>query len=93
MGTIACSRITFDSAFVQESICPDDFDRDSIIDNLDIDNDGVLNCDKSIGDVQIDLSDPLVPALIFQDGMINENFTNASINASISSGNITNFTR
>ncbi|MGY8939066.1 MAG: IgGFc-binding protein, partial [Flavobacteriales bacterium] len=47
VGFISCSGLTFESAEVPVSLCPDDFDGDAIIDNLDvdIDNDGILNCD------------------------------------------------
>ncbi|WP_369049492.1 IgGFc-binding protein, partial [Tenacibaculum sp. UWU-22] len=51
VGTITCggNTYTYDSDEFFVSRCPDDYDNDSIIDNLDvdIDNDGILNCDES----------------------------------------------
>ena len=94
VGTITCSGLTFDSSSVQVSICPGDFDGDSIIDNvdIDIDNDGVLNCEESQGNVRIDLTDELFPELIFQDGTIDDGFVDAEITSSSTSSNITDFT-
>lgn len=94
VGTITCSGLTFDSASVQVSICPGDFDGDNIIDNVDvdIDNDGVLNCDESLGDVRLDLMDSSLPELIFQDGTINNSFADGAVTSSSSSGNTTDFT-
>lgn len=89
VGTITCSGLTFDSSSVRVSVCPDDFDGDQVIDNLDIDidNDGVLNCDESLGDVQLDLTDPKDPILNFQDGSTNNTFANGIIETSSTSGN------
>lgn len=90
-GTIICSGLTFDSPEVRVSVCPDDFDGDLIIDNvdIDIDNDGVLNCDESLGDVIIDLSDNQQPVLNFIDGSTNSNFITSDLISESSSGNIT----
>lgn len=90
-GTIVCSGLTFDSPEVRVSICPDDFDGDLIIDNvdIDIDNDGVLNCDESLGDVIIDLSNNQEPVLNFQDGSTNSTFIDAEFLRETSSGNTT----
>lgn len=60
VGKINCNPDEeFISSEIPVSICPDDFDGDLIIDNLDIDldNDGILNCDESFGDVIINLLD------------------------------------
>ena len=42
------------------SSCPEDYDNDGINDNIDvdIDNDGILNCVESLGNQFIDLSNP-----------------------------------
>ncbi|WP_369049204.1 IgGFc-binding protein, partial [Tenacibaculum sp. UWU-22] len=51
VGSLTCGgkTYTYDSDEFFVSRCPDDYDNDSIIDNLDvdIDNDGILNCDES----------------------------------------------
>ena len=59
VGKIICSSAPYFSAEIPVSICPDDFDGDLIIDNfdIDIDNDGILNCDESLGNVTIKLVD------------------------------------
>ncbi|WP_296635525.1 T9SS type B sorting domain-containing protein [Polaribacter sp.] len=75
IGTINCTGATFNSVEIPVSICPDDFDNDLIIDNVDIDldNDGILNIDESLG-----------------DGIVNfTNLTNPTIDAS--GNLITNF--
>ena len=59
VGKIDCSPDEdFISSEIPVSICPDDFDEDLIIDNIDvdIDNDGILNCEESFGNVTINLS-------------------------------------
>ncbi|MEQ6124161.1 T9SS type B sorting domain-containing protein [Pseudotenacibaculum sp. MALMAid0570] len=94
VGTITCSGLTFDSPAVRVSVCPDDFDNDQIIDNLDIDidNDGVLNCDESLGNVQLNLTDTSNPILNFQDGTTNTTFANGAITSSSTSGNTNTIT-
>ena len=67
IGTINCTGATFNSVEIPVSICPDDYDSDLIIDNLDVDldNDGILNSDESLGDGTINLtnlSNPIVEA-------------------------------
>ncbi len=44
-GFLECTNIDYVSDEITISICPDDFDNDGIIDNidLDIDNDGISN--------------------------------------------------
>jgi len=80
IGFIACTGTTFESVEIPVSICPDDFDGDLIIDNLDvdIDNDGILNCDESIGNASINFNDTNNPLIFFQD-----NSTNSDIISSI----------
>ena len=77
---INCTGAEFESVEIPVSLCPDDYDGDTVIDNLDIDidNDGILNCDESIGDVTIDISDTNAPSIIFQD-----NSTDSAITSSI----------
>ena len=47
------------SSVIPVSICPTDFDEDGNSDNidLDLDNDGILNCEESLGNKDFDLSD------------------------------------
>lgn len=58
IGILNCSGLELESQEVLVSICPDDFDNDGIIDNIDVDNDndGILNCDESNGDQAINLT-------------------------------------
>ena len=69
IGTLICSGATFESVIIPVSLCPDDLDNDLIIDNvdLDLDNDGILNCDESRGDVVLDFTDTNQPILNFLD--------------------------
>lgn len=80
IGNIQCTGSPFESPEVIVSVCPDDFDGDLIIDNLDvdIDNDGILNVDESRGDVIIDLSDITTPVLKFNDGTTDNTFVTAT---------------
>ncbi len=73
IGIITCTGETLESVEVPVSICPDDTDNDGIIDNIDVDNDndGILNCTESWGDVVLDLADTRDPILKFQDGTVN----------------------
>ncbi|WP_159951250.1 T9SS type B sorting domain-containing protein [Polaribacter septentrionalilitoris] len=60
VGKVDCNpNEEFISIEIPVSICPDDYDGDLIIDNLDIDidNDGILNCDESFGNININLLD------------------------------------
>jgi len=86
-GTLTCSGTTFDSQLIPVSDCPDDLDNDLIIDNVDIDldNDGILNCDESKGDTSINFTDINSPVLTFQDSTTDASF----ISATTSSSNIT----
>ncbi|TVZ55466.1 gliding motility-associated-like protein [Lutibacter sp. Hel_I_33_5] len=97
-GVINCSNAVFESAIVPVSICPDDADNDLIIDNVDIDtdNDGILNCDESRGDVTINLTDINIPVLNFLDNSTDNSFVTTKIisnGTSTLTGDITgNFT-
>ena len=83
-----CSGNFFDSQIIPASNCPDDLDNDKIIDNVDIDldNDGILNCDESKGNTSIDFNTPSSPVLSFQDGSPDDA---SFITATTSSSNIT----
>ncbi|MHB0756448.1 T9SS type B sorting domain-containing protein [Polaribacter sp. M15] len=90
IGKIICTGATFESIEVPVSICPDDYDGDLIIDNLDVDldNDGILNCDESIGNAAINITDINNPEIIFQDGstnstIISSTYTKTENNSSI----------
>ncbi|WP_242158287.1 T9SS type B sorting domain-containing protein [Aestuariivivens sediminis] len=94
IGTITCTGETLESVEVPISICPDDIDNDGIIDNIDIDNDndGILNCTESKGDVTVNLQNYNAPQLIFQDGsvesaIISSNYSKADP-ANTFSGNV-----
>ncbi len=65
-GKLACFDQDYFSEEQTVSICPTDFDEDGIIDNLDLDldNDGILNVEESLGSANIDLSDIYNPDLI-----------------------------
>ena len=59
VGKVVCKPgEDFISTEIPVSICPDDIDGDLIIDNLDadLDNDGILNCDESLGNININLT-------------------------------------
>ncbi|MDP5106799.1 MAG: gliding motility protein, partial [Polaribacter sp.] len=91
VGKIICSGSTFKSAEIPVSICPDDFDGDLIIDNLDvdIDNDGILNCDESIGNATLNLSDINNPEIIFADTTSSATFTTATYTTTETSNSFT----
>ena len=71
-GVLECTNIDYVSDEIPISICPDDFDNDGIIDNidLDIDNDGISNFYESLGDGKISFQDPLNPEITLLDGTI-----------------------
>ena len=50
----------YNSVEIPVSYCPTDLDNDKANDNIDVDNDndGILNCNESYGDLQIDISTP-----------------------------------
>lgn len=98
IGKIDCTNTTFESIEIPVSICPDDFDGDLIIDNLDvdIDNDGILNCDESLGNQIINLADinnaiALNPTTSVDIINVN-NYTSTEATNSISGDNTGNFT-
>ncbi len=64
-GILACNNAEYFSPEINVFICPDDFDKDGVIDNidLDLDNDGILNSNESDGDVAFDFSDYNNPVL------------------------------
>ncbi|MCM4166092.1 hypothetical protein KCTC52924_03006 [Arenibacter antarcticus] len=91
IGEIACTGEQLESIEVPVSICPDDIDNDGIIDNIDIDNDndGILNCIESKGNVTIDIANTNAPQLIFQDNSISNSLASATLVQNNSSGNNT----
>ncbi|OEJ98853.1 hypothetical protein A8C32_06605 [Flavivirga aquatica] len=58
IGIIDCSTTRLSSRDFPISICPEDTDGDSVPNSIDIDldNDGILNCDESNGNREIDLT-------------------------------------
>ncbi|WP_430927334.1 T9SS type B sorting domain-containing protein [Polaribacter marinivivus] len=80
IGTVNCTGAQFFSTEIPVSLCPDDFDGDLIIDNLDVDldNDGILNCDESLGNANIDLTTSASPSIIFQDNSTNSTIISAT---------------
>ncbi|QNM86848.1 T9SS type B sorting domain-containing protein [Polaribacter pectinis] len=91
-ATIICTMSDFESIEVPVSICPDDYDGDTIIDNLDddIDNDGILNCDESIGNANINITDINNPSITFQDNSTNSTIISSSFSQN-SSGTANTF--
>ena len=91
VGLINCSGLTFESEEVPVSLCPDDFDGDTIIDNLDvdIDNDGILNCDESLGNATLNLLDINTPSIIFQDNTSTTTITTPSYTENETSNSFT----
>ncbi|MBP0903911.1 T9SS type B sorting domain-containing protein [Mariniflexile gromovii] len=94
IGIVTCSGLTLESIEVPVSICPDDIDNDGIIDNLDIDNDndGILNCTESRGNVEVNLSIVTTPELVFEDGSRNYGIATGIHTASNTSGTPNYFT-
>lgn len=94
IGIITCTGEVLESVEVPVSICPDDRDNDGIIDNLDVDNDndGIVNCDESRGDVIINLSNINAPVLAFNDGTLNTTITTSTYTQTNSSGNTNTLT-
>ena len=92
IGVITCTLERLESPEVPVSICPDDIDNDGIIDNIDIDNDndGILNCTESRGDVTINIANTNQLQLVFQDNSVNTLIPAASFSQNNSSGNTTN---
>lgn len=94
IGTITCTGETLESVEVPVSICPDDIDNDGIIDNIDIDNDndGILNCTESRGNVTLNLDNETSPILVFQDASTDNTIASATYTETSSSGNTNSFT-
>ncbi|MEN8834980.1 MAG: gliding motility protein, partial [Polaribacter sp.] len=77
VALVDCSGARFESVEVPVSLCPDDYDNDLIIDNLDIDldNDGILNSDESFGDGILDFSNLDNPTITANNTTITDFFT------------------
>jgi gliding motility-associated-like protein len=93
IGTINCSGLQFESIEIPVSICPDDYDNDGIIDNkdIDLDNDGILNCDEGKGNVTMNITDIIKPTLLFSDGTTNSTIAKGSFTQSNINGNDNTF--
>ncbi|CAH8281587.1 gliding motility-associated-like protein [Mariniflexile fucanivorans] len=94
IGIIACTLERLESVEVPVSICPDDIDNDGIIDNIDIDNDndGILNCTESRGNVEVNLSIVATPELVFEDATRNYGIATGIHTTSNTSGTPNYFT-
>lgn len=59
-ATINACGSNYESDNIPVSLCPDDFDQDQCVDNadLDLDNDGITNCNESFGDVVVATTNP-----------------------------------
>ena len=88
VGFLDCSGSEYRSIVVPVSVCPDDADGDLVIDNLDIDidNDGILNCDESNGDAILELSDLSNPSILFLDTTTSSSLISSVVN--VNSGTI-----
>ena len=94
VGSILCSNSEFISTEIPVSICPDDFDGDLIIDNLDpdIDNDGILNCNESLGNAIVNLANVDTPIItLFGSSPIVTEYSETEVSNSFSGDNIGNF--
>ena len=93
-GFLTCSGNVIESVVIPVNICPDDVDKDLVIDNLDIDidNDGILNCDESNGDAIINLTTSNAPEIIFSDGSTNVSIVSSSFIESNTSATTNTFT-
>ncbi len=91
IGIITCTGERLESTEVPVSICPDDIDNDGIIDNIDIDNDndGILNCIESKGNVNLNLQNINTPLLVFQDGTTNSSIASGVYSESDASNSFT----
>jgi len=91
IGSITCTGTTFESIEIPVSICPDDFDGDLIIDNLDvdIDNDGILNCNEALGNATVNIADINNPEIIFQDGATNSTIVSSTYSKTENASSIT----
>lgn len=91
IGTLSCTGASYTSAEIIVSSCPEDYDSDLIIDNLDVDldNDGILNCEESLGDASINIVDVNNPEIIFQDGSTDNSIISSNITSDLASSSIT----
>ena len=85
-GIISCDGETAEyfSAEIPISQCPDDFDSDGIIDNIDLDhdNDGILNSVESKGIGNINFSNTSSPSITLSDGSVLNGIVSGSIEKS-----------
>lgn len=94
VGYISCTNLTLESFEVPVGYCPDDIDEDGIIDNIDIDNDndGILNCTESKGDVLLNLVNKTNPIAVFNDGSTIANLATGIFVPKNNSGTTNSFT-
>ena len=94
IGIITCTLQKLESTEIPISICPDDIDNDGIIDNIDLDNDndGILNCTESKGNVIIDIADTNNPNFIFQDASTSNSLATTQITKNTSTNSFTGTT-
>ena len=82
-AVISCDGDTAEyfSSEIPISQCPDDFDSDGIIDNIDLDhdNDGILNSVESKGIGNIDFSNTTSPVINLSDETVLNNIISGSI--------------
>ena len=92
VGNVDCNPTEdFISDEIPVSACPDDFDNDLIIDNLDLDldNDGIINDVESLGNAFINLLDIENPEIIFQDNSTNNSIISSQYRDSEPSNSLT----
>ncbi|RZJ65778.1 MAG: T9SS type B sorting domain-containing protein [Flavobacterium sp.] len=77
-GISACDT-ELESDHIPVSICAPDSDGDHVNDNVDIDldNDGIVNCTESYGDVPVNLTNPLAGSVSAGNGAYTNSFTGA----------------
>ncbi|MFD2568062.1 IgGFc-binding protein, partial [Pseudotenacibaculum haliotis] len=88
-GIVSCTGLTLESEVVVVSNCPNDFDNDGIIDNVDIDtdNDGISNLDESLGNGHVDISNISTPVVVFPDATTNNAIVSSQHNSSNNASN------
>jgi gliding motility-associated-like protein len=94
IGTLDCTGSTYESVVVPVSECPDDADNDLVIDNLDVDldNDGILNCNESNGDAIINLADINTPVVTFMDSTTDATIISSTFSESNTGATANTFT-
>lgn len=75
-GISACNT-ELESDRIPVSLCAPDTDGDQVNDNadIDLDNDGIVNCSESYGDIPFNLSNPAAGTLTAGNGAYSNSFT------------------